>query len=251
MFKKLIDDQKYLYFPHYPPQSELDVQEGRRSNFKKPKEAYRGVPREENTVYYYWWAFLRLNRFYRKCCEEGGSRPLAPLYQDFGDVRGNGFIDWWKQHGPHCFAAQQRTIVHVFQPPEDLRLLEALDDRSIILRIDAGGDLAEVMRRVQEELQVVFERRNEKNPGRIRYVPGAYRLPALHEIYEVACALDREPSLEGELLAAAINADRQRRSRPQKDFSAPDQMRLLQKKYRQAKSILHHVTDGKFPVYGE
>jgi hypothetical protein len=53
----------------------------------------------DNSVYYYWWAFLRRNETYLHCCENGGRGRLAPLYADFGDVRGESFKDWWQEGG--------------------------------------------------------------------------------------------------------------------------------------------------------
>lgn len=39
----------------------------------------------EQSVYYYWWEFLRLSDRYKTICE-GGKGRLARLYEDFGNV---------------------------------------------------------------------------------------------------------------------------------------------------------------------
>ena len=51
------------------------------------------------TVYYWWWAYLKRNKEYLKCCDKGGSGRLASLYNDFGDVRSDDFKAWWSIGG--------------------------------------------------------------------------------------------------------------------------------------------------------
>lgn len=48
-----------------------------------------------NTVYYWWWAYLKRNADYIACCDSGGKGKLAKLFTDFGDVRGDDFKAWW------------------------------------------------------------------------------------------------------------------------------------------------------------
>jgi hypothetical protein len=73
-------------------------------NKPAPKSAW------ENTVYYWWWAYLKRNADYLACCESGGAGTLASLYADFGDVRGDDFKAWWtskvegESRGAYLFA---------------------------------------------------------------------------------------------------------------------------------------------------
>ena len=73
-------------------------------NKPAPKSAW------ENTVYYWWWAYLKRNADYLSCCESGGAGKLASLYADFGDVRGDDFKAWWtfkvngEDRGAYLFA---------------------------------------------------------------------------------------------------------------------------------------------------
>ena len=59
---------------------------------------------QQRSPYYWWWAFLRLNEDYSKCCELGGKGKLAALYKDFGDVRGDSFKQWWNDKAVALFA---------------------------------------------------------------------------------------------------------------------------------------------------
>lgn len=68
--------------------------------YKHPLFGTKNNPKSgANSVYYYWWAFLKRNRDYVACCEAGGTGKLAALYADFGDVRGDDFKAWWTENG--------------------------------------------------------------------------------------------------------------------------------------------------------
>lgn len=84
--------------------------------YKHPIFGAKSNPKEgSNSVYYYWWAFLRRSREYIDCCETGGEGKLATLYKDFGDVRGSSFKDWWTEggRGVRLFAEPVSTSVEV------------------------------------------------------------------------------------------------------------------------------------------
>jgi len=83
----------------------------------KPEIAWKG------TVYYWWWAFLRLSSEYRHCCEAGGAGRLSRLYMDFGDVRSLDFKSWWTEkkdgveRGVSLFAEPSaEETVRIIQP---------------------------------------------------------------------------------------------------------------------------------------
>lgn len=71
--------------------------------------------RNIQSVYYYWWAFLRLNTRYIECCETGGDGDLNWLYQDFGDVRSDAFQAWWiaDQRGARLFGEMRDDRVRI------------------------------------------------------------------------------------------------------------------------------------------
>ena len=59
----------------------------------KPVSAWK------DSLYYWWWAYLRKNTDYIRCCESGGEGSMAEIYKDFGDVRGESFKVWWTEEG--------------------------------------------------------------------------------------------------------------------------------------------------------
>lgn len=70
---------------------------------------------QQRSPYYWWWAYLRRNEDYLKCCELGGIGPLAELYADFGDVRSDDFPSWWGR-------STQRGATLFAEKPMDLKL---------------------------------------------------------------------------------------------------------------------------------
>jgi len=62
-----------------------------RSKKERSHEKYR------NSVYYYWYEFLKRNEDYVNCCRANGAGSLSALYADFGDVFGVDFKTWWQK----------------------------------------------------------------------------------------------------------------------------------------------------------
>lgn len=62
---------------------------------KRPKPSFAW----EDSVYYWWWAYLKRNKEYLACCENEGRGALSAHYKDFGDVRGDDFKAWWSDNG--------------------------------------------------------------------------------------------------------------------------------------------------------
>ena len=92
MKKKLI-----IKFPHKHPL------------FKK-KETNKGVY-YENSIYYFWFEFLKRNKKFIEICKSKGSLNRY-VYEDFGDIRQKSFKQWWNEkykgtiRGIYLFAYQ-------------------------------------------------------------------------------------------------------------------------------------------------
>lgn len=61
--------------------------------------ASSGLTRYKHVVYYWWWEYLKRHTGYLQTCAEGGGE-FESLYQDFGDVRGDDFWEWWTSQAP-------------------------------------------------------------------------------------------------------------------------------------------------------
>jgi hypothetical protein len=105
--------------------------------YKHPLFGTKSRPKEgSNSVYYFWWAFLKRNSQYIACCESGGKGKLSKLYADFGDVRGNSFKKWWtdNERGVRLFAEPSNDTVRVLKGGE--RVAESLGTLTLALPLN-------------------------------------------------------------------------------------------------------------------
>ena len=67
--------------------------------FDHPRLGTKQKPSSESQLkrspYFWWWAYLKRNKEYLRCCEREGKGKLSSLYEDFGDVRDDDFREWW------------------------------------------------------------------------------------------------------------------------------------------------------------
>ena len=74
--------------------------------FGKRKETQSGVW-FERSVYFLWFEYLRRNEKYKAYCEKKkGTKTIAKLYEDFGDIHSVEFKSWWKETGRYLFCEQ-------------------------------------------------------------------------------------------------------------------------------------------------
>ena len=146
MFRKMLSDGNIKHFKYAPPTTGLDDI----SDDRLPEPPYAGVPPEQRSVYYYWWAFLRENKEYLACCERRGKGDMAELYRDFGDVRGEDFFDWWIKCGRELFCEQEGLVIKIHD-----ELPQHHDfDNELLVTIP----LASNTRRALEELEHAMQR---------------------------------------------------------------------------------------------
>lgn len=148
-YAKVIDNKPVLYFQYVPPYTLRDEA----SSDQLQRLSYIGAELHEGSVYYYWWAFLRLNEQYLECCEKGGAGYMSGLYQDFGDVRGSSFWDWWIGGGRRLFCEppEDEILAPPFIPEED----EA--SNRVLLSIPVTGDLDRTMAELRKKLKPAFD----------------------------------------------------------------------------------------------
>lgn len=156
MFTKALVDGRELQFAFAPPQTDLDLRPGRNGEPREqpglPQRPRRDTPPLYRSMYYYWWAFLRLNPAYIECCERGGEGPFAELYGDFGDVRddarptinndGDHFKAWWIARGAYLFAEPvEREWPEVITDPSTVEL----DGTRLLVSVPLGPSLKDAL----------------------------------------------------------------------------------------------------------
>ena len=64
-----------------------------------------------DSVYYWWWEYLRRHEGYKLTCENGGQGEFADLYSDFGDVHATDFKAWWRERAVLLFSEPRRDKI--------------------------------------------------------------------------------------------------------------------------------------------
>lgn len=262
MYRKALVGDKFLYFVHAPPQTELD---------KKP-EKKRPAPPDPNepllyaSVYYFWWAFLRLNGDYLTCCERGGKGKMASVYKHFGDVRDgrrrstdkarpnapvDEFREWWIEKGAELFAEPQTDeeirVVKGKPKPEDT-------EGRLLLSIPLAGNVDVTAHHIGKMLRPIFRDYQKKNghysQAQLKPEDG-YRLSILYLTLKIAHA-EMKLRKSGKLYKQWELVDEA--SIPVKIKSEDDDITAIKSKIvslalNRATRLIANAGRGKFPDY--
>ena len=155
----------------------------------KPETAWK------NSVYYWWWAYLRKNQEYIKCCENGGKGKLSKLYIDFGDVRADNFKAWWTDKTGHSIERGARLFANR-RADDVIRVLEegevALNSsKTLTVSLPLNLPKSLLIRRFKEFLNASHKRKRgerlSKESNAKYQIKGQPNIPALKlglEVYE-------------------------------------------------------------------
>ena len=183
-FTKALVGGKVLSFPHAPPQTDYD---------KPNKPGWVKKPRPDadplySSVYFYWWAFLRLNEDYIRCCEVGGGGAHRRLYEDFGDVRdgvrptddGDEFKAWWIERGAILFAEPDVAL-----PVEEVREIKEhdLNGNFLFVKIPLLGKPKTLAGDVERLIKQKFAHRTGV------FSQAMYKAAGDHQLYSLDCML--------------------------------------------------------------
>ena len=251
MYRKALVGGRELYFVHAPPQSHLD-----QLKQKLPKAPHAAVPHHERSVYYYWWAFLRLNKHYIKCCEDGGRGPFAKLYHSFGDVRDGQrpldeygeFKAWWVERGAALFC-EPRQKDYVEALPQEHQPIDR--DRFTVLCVPLQADLDMTMKAIRTVLQPRFERYRDQfghfSQAKHRVI-GNTSLSRLQTILNIRCIKTADPKRSDHLIAddVRIQINRKFENITNLEKHKADRVR---EHLEAAKALIHNVGQGRFPDF--
>lgn len=115
------------------------------------------------SVYYWWYEYLKRNEDYRRCCEAGGTGELAALYEDFGDVCNIPFHQWWYQenYGERLFAEPPRPVrLEALKTPADWNESWPRDEVMVVV-----VPLGEPKRRINRWFNRVLDEHQQRRPG--------------------------------------------------------------------------------------
>ena len=123
---------------------------------KVPTFAYRhkgkwiekkGDRGKEESVYYWYWQYLRRNADYLRCCANNGKGKLSALYKDFGDVRDDDFKQWWRAKGVELFAEEKKALI------EEVK--QVADDGRWYIAVSLDEDKRQLKKKFNAELKKI------------------------------------------------------------------------------------------------
>lgn len=250
MFEKVLDDKNVRRFKYAPPLTRLDdIKDSR-----LPEPPYVGVPREERSVFYYWWLYLRENEDYMACCANGGSGPMAALYQDFGDIRDDKFFVWWKTKGRELFCEQDGRAVKIHHS-----LPEQHDfGKELLIAIPVAQSVGRALAEIEHILRRIDRmQRWQDAEARALSSTAKYKvytnpvLTSLHDTLEIWKASQRYQKAGKKITNYALADELDlpvSRAYPENDRCAKDiKSAVISNALRSAKNLIWNVGQGRFP----
>jgi hypothetical protein len=258
MYEKMMHGRRVLYFRHAPPVTNLDDTGARDT-----------IPNDENdpgymwSVYYYWWAFLRLSERYKQCCENDGEGELSELYSYFGDIRDGDFMRWWtkggnsrdgkrtKYSGRRLFSLGARYPIREINDP---LLDKELETERIVLSIPIGADLTRLTAEFKRLMRPLIEDRIREHGEEKREAlfEVTSKNPSLKSLRKILIAWDtkqRRPDLGRYALAKELGIT----AKIEGDEDDVDHKiavsNELNRRLGKAELLIRNVERGRFPDF--
>jgi hypothetical protein len=223
----------------------------------------------EDSVYYFWWEFLRRHEGYKRTCKSGGKGKYAKLYADFGNVHGVTFQQWWSEgdRGARLFAEPPLPTKIMALTSADIRALpENWDPQSLLI---VAIPLSLPKRFVEQRFAKILSQHNKRKRGQRTFkesralypIAAQFKTSSLKgmlEVYDLRQSqsdltlweIGQQLSLTTKLTSAELLAGRGR-----VDGAAVSKKSVLavaaSKKLKLAKRIVEGVGKGIFPAFAE
>lgn len=185
---------------------------------------------------------------YTECCDNGGTGPLAKLYEDFGDLRGLEdfhFMAWWKEGGRLLFCEPEEQGVE-FLPSAPVH---HDDENRVLISVPVSGDLDRVLAEIRETLGKEMRRHREKggvdpNASRAKYrVIGSPRLSVLEKQLRIYRLRDKYDSMTNVEIAYEVGILKA----AHETFNPDTVTAQVSTYYKEACAIVENLASGCFP----
>ena len=192
-YEENVDGKGRKFFIYAPPLKGV-----RPSKRMPPNPPYRNAEPYKVSVYYYWWAYLRRSKLYKRTCENSGKGKLAKLYADFGNIwddKGSEldtFWHWWTNHS-HLFCEPTSRKL------EEVTVLDTQTSHSeMIIRVPLEMRAAYLVRQFRKLLTENKQRVEQaREQSRALYpVQAKVPLKSLHEHLTVFDAINEHKDLK-------------------------------------------------------
>lgn len=222
----------------------------------KPKPLFY----QEQSVYYWWFQYLRRNDDYLKTCMNSGVGPCADLYQDFGDIHKTDFKTWWSANGAQLFGEHEISSIAIFKDGVVDPTVHA-GRKSLVLSIPLDLPQSYLTKRFREILKKHHEgvrgkRHNAKSQA--MYPTGGKIdidfLKTTLQVWDMRKAEPDKPlwAIANDLkLGSKLNHLTAAELRSKGDLTVTDKKNVLaataSRHYRKAQRMIDDTAKGKFP----
>lgn len=206
----------------------------------------------KNSVYYYWWEFLRLNEDYKKCCERGGKGKLSRLYKDFGDVFSVDFKTWWQtcDRGASLFAEKLPPSFSVV-PAENIHEQDDVLYLRLPLALPKRFLVQEFQRILNKHHHGARGKRTNEQSTAMYPVTGHVDIGALDKCLRVFVMKSEQPDLYLWQIGHFCKLTKRSNLNKGTELAVGDKMILantVKRLLNRAEKIINGVAEGKFPV---
>ena len=179
--EEYVDEKRYKlgkrFFVHAYPIFGKKLKDGTLASkrHRRLNVAFSGAEAWQNSVYYWWWEYLRRSEAYKRCCKQNGKGNLAALYNEFGDVFAYETADFWtcwtekvneyETRGEYLFAEQVARKMEV----RDEAVFDDLED-ALIVKIPLEVRTTHLVRNFRRMLNDYEQRvKQARKKSRARY----------------------------------------------------------------------------------
>ena len=248
MYEKVLFNKSVLYFQYAPPLTDLDDI----SLDRLPNPPYKDAPKIERSVYYFWWAFLRENEGYIKCCEQGGVGEFAKLYADFKDIRSPDFFKWWRATGRELFREQGNKPIQTLLSAQDW----IPDDESVLMVIPIKQDTEQLVAQFRKLIRIANEKIPQEISDKSSALYSVHQKPVLTALYtklQVYRTRNQYPDLTLDQIADKLDIAQPvghravlKGTKVTEDIKKPKRS-MVSRYYREATNLIKNVGLGRFP----
>lgn len=170
---------------------------------RRHKTPEMSLVQAQNSVYRWWWEYLRLSRDYWMVCQTSSSanirtqdEKLRRVYRRFGDIHNCSFDDWWLDRGYRVFSEQEKfpKVAVIPSRPSERQHQVPSDDKiwvEIPLKLSKRTIQKQLGKVLDEYESSRLRRRLELSSADFKVNPAPIGTHVLQKVHEVH-ALHRE-----------------------------------------------------------
>jgi hypothetical protein len=208
-----------------------------------------------NSAYYWWWAFLKESRDYRRALSGRAEEPFAKMAKDFGRL-GDNFDYWWLRTGREIFA-EQMVLPRVRALEHGVTVNLDQINPKLVLELPLTIRRATIIRQINRLLDDHHQGAKLRVMGhgsatRKLYPDSRMRLPTLKVLYDVWMEKKQNPESEWHIIGEKLGLSpvfipRERDKEEEIKYKRRCMTIVIQRYYRKAAALIDFAASGDFP----